>query len=614
MTGKSHTVIELNQQRRMAVKLRLDGHTLAAVKDSVGLSTPTIVAAVKAFRDGGWAAVDVKPRGRPRSNAAQATDAGQLRSALLQAANTLGSADTPITGQLWGNERVRKWLANTFTLNVSEQTVRGYLSDWGLTPANRYRQLRDSQSRSVSQWWQTDFAEFCGAAAHRGFTVIWVGVQPAGQSGTQIYAHTQRGRCSWATVQGPATAQHYQQFLQALYAERDKGLAVVLPTAHLLREPLLVQWQTKTQNLLLNAPPHSDSAQIMTSKSKEIDRNSPVAQRIPMTPNQTRLTREDTPVPAPAQPPVTPRQYTDTPVAHALTQLQRLEAESIHILREVVAAADNPVMLYSMGKDSAVMLHLARKAFFPAVPPFPLLHVDTTWKFRAMYEFRDRIAADPDFDLITYVNPEGIEKGVNPFTHGSNLHTDIMKTEALKQALDKYGFDFAIGGARRDEERSRAKERVLSFRNAQHRWQPKNQRPELWKQFNTRKHKNESIRAFPLSNWTELDIWQYIYQQNIPVVPLYFAAERPVVERDGMLIMVDDDRMPMKSDEVPMLRKVRFRTLGCYPLTGAVDSEASTLVQIIQEMLLSRTSEREGRMIDHDAAASMEMKKHEGYF
>ena len=298
----------------------------------------------------------------------------------------------------------------------------------------------------------------------------------------------------------------------------------------------------------------------------------------------------------------------------ALTHLQRLEAESIHIMREVVAEAENPVMLYSIGKDSAVMLHLAMKAFAPSVPPFPLLHVDTRWKFREMYSFRDKMVQDLGMDLLVHTNPEGIEKDVNPFTHGSAIHTDIMKTEGLKQALGKYGFDAAFGGARRDAEKSRAKERIFSFRSAQHRWDPKDQRPELWKLYNSRKHKGESIRVFPLSNWTELDIWQYIYLEGIPIVPLYYAAERPVVERDGALIMVDDERMPLQPGEVPMMRKVRFRTLGCYPLTGAVESEADTLPAIIQEMLLTKTSERQGRVIDHDSAASMEKKKQEGYF
>ena len=297
-----------------------------------------------------------------------------------------------------------------------------------------------------------------------------------------------------------------------------------------------------------------------------------------------------------------------------ITHLQRLEAESIHIMREVVAECDNPVMLYSVGKDSAVMLHLAMKAFFPTPPPFPLLHVDTTWKFRAMYEFRDAMAKKIGAKLLVHVNAEGLARGIGPFTHGSQVHTDVMKTEGLKQALDKYQFDAAFGGARRDEEKSRAKERIFSFRSAQHRWDPKNQRPELWSLYNTRKQKGESIRVFPLSNWTELDVWQYIYLENIPIVPLYFAKERPVVERDGSLIMVDDERMPLKPGEKPQLRKVRFRTLGCYPLTAAIESDADTLPAIIQEMLLTRTSERQGRVIDHDAAASMEKKKQEGYF
>ncbi|MCJ9428714.1 sulfate adenylyltransferase subunit CysD [Kordiimonas marina] len=297
-----------------------------------------------------------------------------------------------------------------------------------------------------------------------------------------------------------------------------------------------------------------------------------------------------------------------------LTHLKRLEAESIQIMREVAAEAENPVMLYSIGKDSGVMLHLAMKAFYPSKPPFPIMHVDTTWKFREMVEFRDKMAKDLGLDLIVHINEEGVKAGVGPFTHGSAYHTDVMKTASLKQALDKYGFDAAFGGARRDEEKSRAKERIFSFRSAQHRWDPKNQRPELWDLYNTRKNKGESIRVFPLSNWTELDIWQYIHLENIPMVPLYLAKKRPVVERDGQLIMVDDDRMPLKDGEVPEMKMVRFRTLGCYPLTGAVESEAETLTDVIQEMLLTRTSERQGRVIDHDATASMEKKKQEGYF
>lgn len=297
-----------------------------------------------------------------------------------------------------------------------------------------------------------------------------------------------------------------------------------------------------------------------------------------------------------------------------LTHLKQLEAESIHIIREVVAEFDNPVMMYSVGKDSAVMLHLALKAFAPAKLPFPLLHVDTLWKFKEMIEFRDKRAKEEGFELLVHTNPDGIAQGIGPFTHGSAVHTDIMKTQGLKQALNKYKFDAVFGGARRDEEKSRAKERIYSFRDKNHRWDPKNQRPELWNIYNARVHKDESIRVFPLSNWTELDIWQYIYLEQIPIVPLYFAAKRPVVEKDGVKIMVDDDRMPIEKDDVIKEEMVRFRTLGCYPLTGAVNSTATTLEEIIKEMLLSRTSERQGRVIDNDSAGSMEKKKIEGYF
>lgn len=298
----------------------------------------------------------------------------------------------------------------------------------------------------------------------------------------------------------------------------------------------------------------------------------------------------------------------------SVTHLRQLEAESIHIFREVAAEFDNPVMLYSVGKDSSVLLHLARKAFAPGKIPFPLLHVDTTWKFREMIEFRDQVAAKHDLDLLVHINQEGVDMGVGPFSHGSAKHTDIMKTQALKQALNKYKFDAAFGGARRDEEKSRAKERVYSFRDENHRWDPKNQRPELWNIYNSQINQGESIRVFPMSNWTELDIWQYIYLENIEIPSLYLAKPRPVVERDGVLFMVDDERMPLEEGETPQMRSVRFRTLGCYPLTGAVESEADTLPEVIQEMLLTKTSERQGRVIDHDSSGSMEKKKMEGYF
>ena len=311
----------------------------------------------------------------------------------------------------------------------------------------------------------------------------------------------------------------------------------------------------------------------------------------------------------PAPPPL------KTMTSYNLTHLRQLEAESIHIIREVAAEFENPVMLYSIGKDSAVMIRLAEKAFFPAKPPFPLMHVDTTWKFRDMYKLRDEyVAKELGFKLIVHVNEEGRAQGINPFTHGSKVHTDVMKTQSLRQALDKYRFDAAFGGARRDEEKSRAKERVFSFRDEHHRWDPKNQRPELWNLYNTKVKKGESIRVFPISNWTELDVWQYIHLEKIPIVPLYFAAERPIVWRDGVMIMVDDDRLPLKPGEIPEMRRVRFRTLGCYPLSGAVDSTATTLPEIIQEMLLTTFSERQGRLIDSDEAGSMEKKKREGYF
>lgn len=300
--------------------------------------------------------------------------------------------------------------------------------------------------------------------------------------------------------------------------------------------------------------------------------------------------------------------------ARRRTHLQQLEAESIHIIREVAAGFDNPVMLYSIGKDSSVMLHLARKAFAPGTPPFPLLHVDTTWKFKEMIQFRDQVAKDLGMKLLVHVNEDGQAENINPFDHGSAKYTDVMKTASLKQALDKYGFDAAFGGARRDEEKSRAKERVYSFRDKYHRWDPKNQRPELWSLYNSRINKSESIRVFPLSNWTELDIWQYIYLEQIPIVPLYLSALRPVVKRDGMLVMVDDERMPLAEGEIPELKSVRFRTLGCYPLTGAIESKAQTLPEVIQEMLLTKTSERSGRAIDRDQSGSMEKKKREGYF
>lgn len=379
----------------------------------------------------------------------------------------------------------------------------------------------------------------------------------------------------------PLTDKAYCSLFECLATHFPKGLEINLKFAGLQYTPLLKKW--------LSAHPEFTLQSESTHSNADTD-TKPKTLPVAMTKDQKQAPSE------------------------RLTHLERLEAEAMHIMREVVAEAENPVMLYSIGKDSAVMLALAVKAFYPAKIPFPLLHVDTTWKFQDMYRFRTQMQKEHDFKLLIHTNEEGLKQGINPFTHGSQIHTDIMKTVALRQALDKYGFDVAFGGGRRDEEKSRAKERMFSFRTKDHRWDPKNQRPELWNLYNAKKHKGESIRVFPISNWTELDIWQYIYLENIPIVPLYFSALRPVVNRDSALIMVDDDRMPLAPGEVPMMRSVRFRTLGCYPLTGAVESTATSLEDIIQEMLLTKTSERQGRVIDHDSAASMEKKKQEGYF
>ncbi len=615
MTGKSLPISELNTQRRRAVELRLRGETLASVGKQVGLSTPTIVAAMKAFRAGGWVAVNVKPRGRPTFTSQPPGNNDNLRAALLAESrvNDASSATqahkvTTAASSLWTKIRVSEWLAKN-NVCVSMQTTSAYLANWHLLPTSRYRTMQQAKAAATAQWLDGPYADFTAKAKNKGATVLWLGANALDNNTVQIYAHTLRGLCFWHWTDGAPKVPAYIEFFDALQDRFPAGIALVLPGKHLAREPAVRQWQHKTGHIYATAP------DINPTVFKDINSGFSTATRKVMTLSNataemqpfTTTKKHDNPEP------VSDNQGAGLSTPH-LTHLQKLEAQSIHIMREVMAEADNPVMLYSMGKDSAVMLHLANKAFYPAKPPFPLLHVDTTWKFREMYDFRDRITNEFDFDLITYTNPDGLEKGVNPFSHGSALHTDIMKTEALKQALDKYEFDVAFGGARRDEEKSRAKERVFSFRSAQHRWEPKNQRPELWKLYNTRKQRGESIRVFPLSNWTELDIWQYIHLQDIPIVPLYLAAERPVVERDGMLLMVDDERMPLSKGEVPMMRSVRFRTLGCYPLTGAIESTATTVPEIIQEMLQSSVSERQGRMIDHDMSASMEKKKQEGYF
>ncbi len=649
---------DLNAARRRAVQLRLAGSTLSDVRAEVGLSTPTIVAAVKAFKAGGWAAVDVKPRGRPRRNASADSELAQARDELMQAFST-----AQLT-QLWTTKNVADWLKTEKAMAVSQQTAANYLQHWQLLPVNLHREMSDSPSSAAATWLDGEYKDFRLSAKNHTASVLWIGLRTTPDGTSQLYAHTLRGRVLWTHLNSQPVSSDYKQFFSLLQTEFPKGLALVLPNK-LLSIEVEKFCAAASDNTLHIVAPTSRSANPSenhiaaiqsnnnvasnTTKRKAVSRTAQrtsVSTSVRPTVNKqlkanhasavshvgtggttgkamtqplpgTRSAANDSQKRKPDIKVANPQQSSTSGLPSAqtgLTHLQRLEAESIQIMREVVAEADNPVMLYSVGKDSAVMMHLARKAFYPANPPFPLLHVDTTWKFQEMYRFRDNIVNELGFELLTHVNAEGVEKSVNPFTHGSALHTDIMKTEALKQALDKYGFDVAIGGARRDEEKSRAKERIFSFRTAQHRWEPKNQRPELWNLYNTRKQPGESIRAFPLSNWNELDIWQYIHLQNIPIVPLYFAAERPVVERDGMLIMVDDDRMPLHEGEVPMMRKVRFRTLGCYPLTGAIESEATTTPEIIQEMLLAKTSERQGRMIDNDTAASMEKKKQEGYF
>jgi sulfate adenylyltransferase subunit 2 len=456
---------------------------------------------------------------------------------------------------LWTTDLFAQWLSQAEKKTINARTAQRRMSQWGWLPA---------------------------AKAHKGSLSAGTHTTPNKEL-YLLWACTPRGELMWVNLTTPPTDHDYCAFATQLLAKYDEGFSLSLSFAGMQYTPHFAQWLNEHAQvkLLSTTQTNTSAPKAKTMKPSNKAKNTNAAQSMD---------------------------------AKHLTHLQRLEAESIHIMREVVATCDNPVMLYSIGKDSAVMLHLALKAFHPAKLPFPLLHVDTGWKFKDMYAFRDRMQAEHDFKLLVHQNPEGLAMGINPFTHGSQIHTDVMKTQGLKQALDHYQFDAAFGGARRDEEKSRAKERIFSFRNAQHRWDPKNQRPELWNLYNTHKNKGESLRVFPISNWTELDIWQYIHLEGIPIVPLYFSQERPVVERDGSLIMVDDERMPLKPGEVPMLKKVRFRTLGCYPLTGAVESEADTLPHIIQEMLLTKTSERQGRVIDHDAAASMEKKKQEGYF
>ncbi len=554
--------------KHQAVLLRESGKSAAAVAQAVGLSAPTVLALHRAFKTGGWAAVDLRMRGRPRSAPLDGAPAAiaQALAGLLPEHAQLG-LDAP---GLWTIGLLARWLAQHEGASRDKRAAHRRLVQWGWLPATGAAALTHQDAKKKSP-------------------VLHAGTHTPKQPGVHLlWARDARGALCWLVLDKPPTDADYRDFAQRLLAQFPAGFCLRLAFAGVAFAPLFQDWLQQHSGLVQLSSP------------------APAAILSPFPTDRTPMTTS----------PPTPDTATRTAGTNSgtLTHLQRLEAESIHIMREVVAGCDNPVMLYSVGKDSAVMLHLALKAFYPAKLPFPLLHVDTGWKFKDMYAFRDRMQAQHDFKLLVHQNPEGLAMGINPFTHGSQIHTDLMKTQGLKQALDKYQFDAAFGGARRDEEKSRAKERIFSFRSAQHRWDPKNQRPELWNLYNTHKNKGESLRVFPISNWTELDIWQYIHLENIPIVPLYFAQERPVVERDGALIMVDDERMPLRPGEVPMLKNVRFRTLGCYPLTGAVVSQADTLPQIIQEMLLTTTSERQGRVIDHDSAASMEKKKQEGYF
>ena len=631
---------KLNKMRREAVNLRLQGQKITEISKATGLSAPTIIAAHKMFKEGGWDAVDSQPRGRSQGQNQRLSQEQltALRNLVLSPPpqQAAGSAT-----DLWTVASLEKHLKDDLKQKISPRTLSRYLAEIGLHTENQLKLARNSGL--YTHWFESGYAKIVAGAKATRSTLLWTHYTSIDDS-TLIYAHTPRGKCCWLSGTHSDAIQQLRDFSYRAIQMTGGPVCLILSGLDVFSRTAIAQQLTEelVQAGEVTIHPHPsltttavnpDTLSADTQPKKNTPAHTP-GERTEAVKHKTQINTSAT-AQAAAQtasksaapdltdtPPLTPNENTPRKTTRekritstmSLTHLQRLEAESIHIMREVVAEADNPVMLYSIGKDSAVMLHLAMKAFYPAKPPFPLLHVDTGWKFQAMYAFRDKMVKDLGLQLITHTNAEGVEQGVNPFTHGSALHTDIMKTEALRQALDKHQFDAAFGGARRDEEKSRAKERIFSFRNEQHRWDPKSQRPELWNLYNTRKQKGESIRVFPLSNWTELDIWQYIHLEGIPIVPLYLSAERPVVMRDGMLIMVDDDRMPMNPGEVPMMRKVRFRTLGCYPLTGAVESEATTLPDIIQEMLLANTSERQGRMIDHDSTASMEKKKQEGYF
>ena len=648
MNADFTSVIALNEKRRLAVKLRLEGRKLKEISELVDLSFPTIIAAHKQFLSGGWDAVKVNPRGRPSGENLVSEET--LERLKLEAFRTPTSSDS-----VWTFARLAETAKNQGG-DTSARSVGKLIDQWGLGAANLYKKCKSDGLHN--DWLNTRYKSMSTSARQSNASIYWAGLDtcnqhdlassdPTATPQKYLYAHTTRGQYCWLAGDYKNDVEQFIDFFNRLSKLGKQKLLIIWRGFDPQAQIGLKEWLDQSPDISIFLHPglhqglHPETAAIQktpdtkapdqeipgqktlgkngSKKTSNLSGHSSVERLKPsanpdlkkykVRPDRDRGNQATEP--EHQSPPFNKPTYR---TLNMLTHLQRLEAESIHIIREVIAEADKPVMLYSIGKDSAVMLHLALKAFYPARPPFPLLHVDTRWKFQAMYELRDQVAKDTGMQLITHINPEGVEKDVNPFSHGSSLHTDIMKTTGLRQALDHHGFDVAFGGARRDEEKSRAKERVFSFRTEQHRWDPKNQRPELWNLYNAKKKKGESIRAFPLSNWTELDVWHYIHQENITVVPLYFAAERPVVLRDGSLIMVDDDRMPMNEGEVPVMKQVRFRTLGCYPLTGAIESNATSVTDVISEMLQSNHSERQGRMIDHDSAASMEKKKQEGYF
>jgi sulfate adenylyltransferase subunit 2 len=549
----------IDERKKSAITLRLEGKTLAEVAAKTGFSLPTISALVKAYEKGGWQAIESRKPGRPKGGSCDANqELTELRSSFL-AEQLPGKRFGPV----FTVTDLVAWFSKKTNENLEERTAIRRLTEWGFLPP--------------------DHPLCAGTLYPNSQTAIF-------------WARGPKGEVFIMPSALPLTDEAYCAIFRSLGERFPKGLTITLDFAGIRYTPLLNAWLTNHPHFKLAEP----KQEIKRIEKKKLGAHQPTKGEIKKAVVQQSKTSSHA------------RRSSSN--SNQLTHLQRLEAEAIYIMREVVAEAENPVMLYSIGKDSTVMVRLAVKAFYPAKVPFPLLHIDSTWEFQQMYAFSQWLQKEHDLKLISYVNQEGIAQGINPFTHGSQIHTDVLRTQGLKQALDQYGFDIAFGGGRRDEEKSRAKERIFSFRTKDHRWDPKNQRPELWNLYNTRKHQGESIRVFPISNWTELDIWQYIRLEQIPIVPLYLSAPRPVVNRDGTLIMVDDERMPLAPGEVPMVRNVRFRTLGCYPFTGAVESTATTLEDIIQEMLLTKTSERQGRVIDHDSAASMEKKKQEGYF